>query len=156
MRLYSKKGAPWRRVVQTVRIAEREFYDMLECGHRESYDVVSKKRRCRTCADPTFPGISIEPRNPEPPVVSAEAVPASVAPGTAPAVTSPSIPLVMTVEEVADLLRVNRKTVYDAASRGEIPGVRRIGGRTLRFYGPALAKWLETGTGAKARRTTRR
>lgn len=156
MRLYPKKGALWRRIVQTVQIAAREFYDVLECGHRETHNVVSKKRRCRTCADPTFPGISIEPRNPEPPVVWAEAVPVSAAPNMAPAVTSPSIPLVLTVEEVADLLRVNRKTVYDAATRGEISGVRRIGGRTLRFYGPALAKWLETGTGAKARRATRR
>jgi len=36
--LYPKKSAPWRRVVRTVRIAERQFYDELECGHRESYD----------------------------------------------------------------------------------------------------------------------
>lgn len=156
MRLYPKKGAPWRRVIETVRIAEREFYDVLECGHRETHDVVSKKRKCRTCADPTFPGISIEPRNPDSPVVSAEAVPVHLPLESAPAVTSSSIPLVLTVEEVADLLRVNRKTVYEAASRGEIPGVRRIGGRTLRFYGPALAKWLETGTGAKVRRAARR
>src|SRR5260221_14746925 len=36
-------------------------------------------------------------------------------------------------EELARLLRVNRKTVYDAIARGEIPGVRRIGG-TLRIH----------------------
>jgi hypothetical protein len=72
--LYPKKGAPWRRVVRTVRIADREFYDELECGHREAHDVLSKKRRCRTCADPTFPGISIEPRKPQPPVVPADTV----------------------------------------------------------------------------------
>jgi len=32
------------------------------------------------------------------------------------------------VDELATLLRVNRKTVYDALSRGEIPGARRVGG----------------------------
>ncbi|HVV15996.1 MAG TPA: helix-turn-helix domain-containing protein [Polyangia bacterium] len=72
-------------------------------------------------------------------------------------ISNPSpIPLVLTVEEVAELLRTNRKTVYAAAARGEIPGVRRIGHRTLRFYGPALARWLETGTGRKAGQTARR
>jgi excisionase family DNA binding protein len=155
--LYPKKGAPWRRVVRTVRIADREFYDELECGHRETHDVLSKKRRCRTCADPTFPGISIEPRRPYPPVVSDEVVEdADVAPSMTTPPSSSPIPLVLTVEEVAELLRTNRKTVYAAASRGEIPGVRRIGQRTLRFYGPALARWLETGTGRKTGRTVRR
>ena len=32
----------------------------------------------------------------------------------------------------ADILRVNRKTIYEAVQRGELPGVLRIG-RTLRF-----------------------
>lgn len=154
--LYPKKSAPWKRVVRTVRIAEGQFYDELECGHRETHDVLSKKRRCRTCADSTFPGISIAPRNPEPPVIAAETSSKTSAPTTSPVDTSRSIPLVLTVEEVAELLRVNRKTIYDAAARGEIPGVRRIGNRTLRFYGPALAQWLETGTGTKARRAARR
>lgn len=156
MSLYPKKGAPWRRVVRTVRIADREFYDELECGHREAHDVLSKKRRCRTCADPTFPGISIEPRKPQPPVVPADTVGEGGVPNTT-TISNPSpIPLVLTVEEVAELLRTNRKTVYAAAARGEIPGVRRIGHRTLRFYGPALARWLETGTGRKAGQTARR
>lgn len=53
--LYTKKNSPWRRVVRTVRVAEGSFYDELECGHRESHDCQAKKRRCRTCADLTFP-----------------------------------------------------------------------------------------------------
>src|SRR5207244_11668017 len=32
------------------------------------------------------------------------------------------LPSVLTVEELADLLRVNRKTLYDALARGDIPG----------------------------------
>ena len=50
------------------------------------------------------------------------------------------LPEVLTVEEVAKLLRVNRKTVYDAAQRGEIPG-RKIG-RILRFSREAVVQWL--------------
>ena len=153
MPLFPKKNAPWRRVVRAVRIAEGKFYDELECGHRESHDYTAKKRRCRTCADPTFPGITIG--NPEPAVVVVEEKVPNSTPSTAPAASSPPIPLVLTVEEVAELLRLNKKTVYSAAASGEIPGVRRIGTR-LRFYGPVLAKWLETGTGARGRSLGRR
>jgi excisionase family DNA binding protein len=47
---------------------------------------------------------------------------------------------VMTADEVAALLRLDRKTVYDYAARGEIP-CRRIGKRML-FSRDALALWL--------------
>lgn len=138
-------------MVRTVRIAEGQFYDELECGHRESHDCTAKKRRCRTCADPTFPGISVAPRSPTPPVVPAEDA-AGGAPDAMPVAASRSIPEVLTVEEVARLLRVNKNTVYEAAALGEIPGARRIG-RIIKFYGPALTKWLETGAGARGRGT---
>jgi excisionase family DNA binding protein len=36
-------------------------------------------------------------------------------------------PSVLTVDGLATLLRVERKTVYAAIARGEIPGVRRVG-----------------------------
>jgi excisionase family DNA binding protein len=52
-----------------------------------------------------------------------------------------SPPSVLTVEELAALLRVNRKTVYDALARGEIPGARRIGGR-YRILRDAVLEWL--------------
>lgn len=126
------------------------MYDVLDCGHRETHDVMSKKRRCRTCADPTFPGIDTTPVEVARPEVPMEALPLP------PTEQPSSIPLVLTVDEVADLLRVNRKTIYKAAIDGEIPGVRRIGHRTVRFYGPALARWLETGTGAGQGRRSRR
>jgi excisionase family DNA binding protein len=48
---------------------------------------------------------------------------------------------VLTVDELAALLRVNRKTVYDALSRGEIPGARRIGS-TYRILRHAVLEWL--------------
>jgi excisionase family DNA binding protein len=156
MVLFPKTGAPWRRVTQTVRLGAGRVFDLLECGHRETHDVLSKKRRCRTCADPTFPGIDLGPPKEMPPVVAANSPePVSLSPERVLERSSP-FPLVLTVEEVADLLRVNRKTVYQAATRGEIPGVRRIGNRMLRFYGPALAQWLETGVGSKDGRKSRR
>lgn len=48
---------------------------------------------------------------------------------------------VLTVPEVAALLRVNRNTVYEAFQRGEIPGGRRIG-RSIRFSRDTVLRWL--------------
>lgn len=53
-------------------------------------------------------------------------------------------PSVLTVDELAALLRVNRKTVYDALSRSEIPGARRVGGR-YRIHRDAVLEWLASG-----------
>jgi excisionase family DNA binding protein len=52
-----------------------------------------------------------------------------------------NLPPVLCVEELAALLRVNRKTAYDAVSRGRIPGARRIG-RTIRIDRDAVLEWL--------------
>lgn len=49
-------------------------------------------------------------------------------------------PKVMRAEEVARLLRCDRKTIYEAVGRGELPHVRL--GRTLRFYRDSLLAWL--------------
>lgn len=57
---------------------------------------------------------------------------------------STSRPEVLTADEVADLLRVNRKTVYAAFKKGEIPGGRRIGG-TIRFSRERVLQWLAEG-----------
>jgi excisionase family DNA binding protein len=51
------------------------------------------------------------------------------------------IPLdILTADEVAALLHLDRKTVYAAAARGEIPH-RRIG-RRLVFERGAIVEWL--------------
>jgi len=47
---------------------------------------------------------------------------------------------VMSADAVAELLGVNRKTVYEGASRGEIPH-RRLGKRIL-FSRTAVLEWL--------------
>ena len=60
---------------------------------------------------------------------------------------------VLTVDEVAVLLRLNRKTVYQALARGEIPGALRIG-RSYRIARSALLAWLADGQvrGSRSRR----
>ena len=63
----------------------------------------------------------------------------------------PDLSPIMTVEELADLLRLNRKTVYEAVSRGEIPGVRRIG-HTFRISRDAVMQWLARSSGGGSRR----
>lgn len=47
---------------------------------------------------------------------------------------------VINADEVAELLGVNRKTVYEAAGKNEIPH-RRLG-RRLVFYRAAVLEWL--------------
>ena len=59
--------------------------------------------------------------------------------GAGPAAT---LPLALTVDEAARLLRVNRKTLYDAVRDGRVPGVVRMG-RTIRIGRDALLDWLK-------------
>ena len=58
------------------------------------------------------------------------------------------LPPIITVDELADLLRVERKTAYAAVTRGEIPGVRRLG-RCIRISRDAVMRWLDAGVTAK-------
>ena len=58
--------------------------------------------------------------------------------------SSGALPQVLTVEEVADLMRVDRKTAYAAIAEGEVPGVCRIG-RCIRVSRDVLLRWLEQG-----------
>jgi excisionase family DNA binding protein len=56
---------------------------------------------------------------------------------------------VLTADEVAELLRVDRKTVYDYAGRGTIPH-RRLGKRLL-FSRSAIMTWLSACEAASGR-----
>ena len=53
-----------------------------------------------------------------------------------------TLPQVLTVNEVALLLRVNRNTVYELFRLGEIPGGRRVG-RSIRFSRDTVVQWLQ-------------
>jgi excisionase family DNA binding protein len=66
-----------------------------------------------------------------------------------------SLPSVLTVEEVADLMRVDRKTAYAAIADGDVPGVRRVG-RCIRVSRDALLNWLANGQGGRAEKRGRR
>ena len=76
-------------------------------------------------------------------VVSAPATAAALAAverHLAPAVATSDV---MTVREVAVFLRLDRKTVYDAIARGELPA-RRVGRRVV-VSRTALIAWLASG-----------
>ncbi|MEZ4404489.1 MAG: helix-turn-helix domain-containing protein [Kofleriaceae bacterium] len=64
---------------------------------------------------------------------------------TTPAAGSPApLPDVMSVQEAASLLRLDRKTVYGAVTRGELPA-RRVGKRRIVIGRAALLRWLDGG-----------
>jgi excisionase family DNA binding protein len=71
--------------------------------------------------------------------------------GTSLAQATRALPHVLTVDELAALLRLERKAAYAAIRRGEIPGVQRIG-RTIRISSHVLMKWLSEGQGRVPRR----
>ncbi|MDC3958525.1 helix-turn-helix domain-containing protein [Polyangium jinanense] len=52
------------------------------------------------------------------------------------------LPILLTPDEVAALLRTTRKAVYAMAERGTLPGVVRLGRRVL-FHRDNLLSWLD-------------
>ena len=54
------------------------------------------------------------------------------------------LPEVLTVDELARLLRISRGSAYQAVRSGTIPGVVRIG-KTLRIDRDAVLAWLGQG-----------
>ena len=53
---------------------------------------------------------------------------------------------ILTIREVADLLKINEKTVYKLAADAKIPGFK-VGG-SWRFDRATITKWIEKGAGA--------
>lgn len=51
-------------------------------------------------------------------------------------------PVLMTVEDVAQMLCTTPKAIYAMKGRGQLPGVTRIGTRVL-FRRDVLVKWLD-------------
>jgi excisionase family DNA binding protein len=57
-------------------------------------------------------------------------------------VTVNSESVLLTVSEVADVLRTSRKAIYAMIERGQLPGLRRIGRRVL-IRRLDLLHWLD-------------
>lgn len=57
----------------------------------------------------------------------------------------------MTVEEVAAMLRLNRKTIYDAVKHDELPGAKNVRG-TIRIRRETVVAWFDTGKGSVKQR----
>jgi excisionase family DNA binding protein len=57
-------------------------------------------------------------------------------------------PEMVTVDELAEQMRVDRKTLYAAIRRRELPGVVRLG-RVVRIHAPTFMNWIRSsGTAA--------
>jgi excisionase family DNA binding protein len=55
---------------------------------------------------------------------------------------STTLPMLLTADEAADLLRTTRRAIYAMVERGQLPGVVRVRRRVL-FRSDALLHWLE-------------
>jgi len=53
---------------------------------------------------------------------------------------------VLTVPEVAEILRVSRPRAYEMVNTGQIPGVIRLGERGIRISRQKFEKWLQDQT----------
>jgi len=60
------------------------------------------------------------------------------------------LPPILTPPELAKLLRLRPRSVYDAIRRREIPGVQRIG-RKVRIHRDTIIRWLADGQGRVSR-----
>ena len=50
--------------------------------------------------------------------------------------------ILLTADEVAELLRTSKKAIYAMAERAQLPGVTRIGRRLL-FHRETLIRWID-------------
>jgi excisionase family DNA binding protein len=53
-----------------------------------------------------------------------------------------TLPILLTADEAADLLRTTRRAIYAMVERGQLPGVVRVRRRVL-LKSDALLHWLE-------------
>jgi excisionase family DNA binding protein len=57
-------------------------------------------------------------------------------------VTSATLPVLLTADEAADLLRTTRRAIYAMIERGQLPGVIRVRRRVL-VHADDLLDWLD-------------
>jgi excisionase family DNA binding protein len=68
-------------------------------------------------------------------------------------VAQDDLPTVMTADEVADLLRVDRKTVYEAVKDGTLPALRLR--KVIRFCREEVLQFLRGNTRPRSSRSSR-
>jgi excisionase family DNA binding protein len=59
-----------------------------------------------------------------------------------------------TIDEVAAILRLERKAIYRLAKRGDLPGCRRLGG-AYRVHLPTVLQWFASGPRTDRKRARR-
>ena len=84
----------------------------------------------------------------------ASAPPAAPRGETAVVTDAARLPLLLTVDETASLLRTTRKAIYAMVERAELPGVVRIGRRLL-VHRADLLRWLDERRAPSPGRTRR-
>lgn len=55
---------------------------------------------------------------------------------------------IITVDQAAALLQLDRKTVYVLVEKRQLPGARRLG-KCIRIHKATLMKWMETGNAGR-------
>lgn len=66
------------------------------------------------------------------------------------AIDRAALPIIMTADDVAELMHVNRKTVYALFKKGVIPGGRRLGA-VIRFSRERVLQWMDDGQACASR-----
>lgn len=61
----------------------------------------------------------------------------------------PDLPILLTADETAEILRTTRLAIYAMVERDQLPGVTRIGRRVL-IRSEALMQWLDERSGMAA------
>ena len=61
-------------------------------------------------------------------------------------IIEPSLPLLLNVAEMAQLLRLAEWTVYELLRQDKIPGARKVG-RSWRVHRDIFLKWIADGGG---------
>jgi excisionase family DNA binding protein len=76
-------------------------------------------------------------------------------PEAAPSERCTAYPPVLTAAELAEIMRVDRRVIYEMVREHQIPGVRPFR-RQLRFDRDVVLNWLRDGQGRAPRSTPRR
>ena len=65
--------------------------------------------------------------------------------------TERSLPELLTLGDLAELLRLNRRTIQRMASGGKLPKPIRLSARCTRWRREEIVEWLESGCPARGK-----